>query len=89
MSNKASPSQFDSYVYADEDEETFTLLARDPTAPYLVEIWAALRQGDMVLATEFLRLAFHYCERKVMPVEQIMEAHQTATKMHLWRKAKK
>lgn len=38
--------ELDCYHKAEEDEPKFTLLARDPLAPFMVALWAALRKGD-------------------------------------------
>lgn len=46
MSTKANPGKFDCYAAAEDDEPMFVLLARDPLAPILVELWASLRAGD-------------------------------------------
>ena len=44
MGTKNNPGQFDCYHNAAPDEPMFVLLARDPLAPILVELWASLRQ---------------------------------------------
>jgi hypothetical protein len=44
MGTKNNPGAFDCYEAAAPDEPMFVLLARDPDAPQLVEIWAWLRQ---------------------------------------------
>lgn len=44
MGTKNSPGDFDCYANADADEPMFILLGRDPMAPYLVEMWAQLRE---------------------------------------------
>lgn len=43
MGTKNNPGEFDCYDAADPDEPMFVLLARDPLAPILVELWASLR----------------------------------------------
>jgi hypothetical protein len=43
MGTKNQPGQFDCYHKAEPDEPLFVLLARDPLAPILVELWAMLR----------------------------------------------
>ena len=43
MGTKNNPGQFDCYANAEPDEPMFVLLARDPLAPLLVELWANLR----------------------------------------------
>lgn len=45
MGTKRIPGKFDCYDRAHVDEPMFTLLARDPMAPMLVERWADLRSG--------------------------------------------
>lgn len=43
MGTKNNPGKYDCYENADPDEPMFVLLARDPMAPILVELWASLR----------------------------------------------
>jgi hypothetical protein len=42
MGTKAAPGKYDCYEKAAKDEPMFTLLARDPIAPILVDLWAQL-----------------------------------------------
>lgn len=44
MGTKNNPGVYDCYAVAGPDEPMFILLARDPLAPILVELWAALRE---------------------------------------------
>lgn len=44
MGTKNHPGEYDCYVKAEPDEPMFVLLARDATAPQLVEMWATLRE---------------------------------------------
>lgn len=44
MGTKNNPGSYDCYANAEPDEPMFVLLARDPLAPILVEIWAKLRE---------------------------------------------
>lgn len=46
MGSKVKPGQFDCYANALPDEPMFVLLARDPLAPLLTGLWAAIRTGD-------------------------------------------
>lgn len=46
MSTKLNPGQFDCYAKLADDEPYFVLRAKDPHAPALVEMWAALRQAQ-------------------------------------------
>lgn len=41
MGTKNNPGRYDCYAKAEPDEPMFTLLARDPTAPAAVRLWAA------------------------------------------------
>jgi hypothetical protein len=43
MGTKNNPGKFDCYANAEPDEPMFVLLARDPLAPMLVDLWANLR----------------------------------------------
>jgi hypothetical protein len=43
MSTKQNPGQYDCYRKLAADEPYFVLRAKDPIAPALVELWAALR----------------------------------------------
>lgn len=47
MGTKNKPSEFDAYEKALPDEPMFTLLARDPLAPFLVSIWGSIRMNDL------------------------------------------
>ena len=44
MGTKQNPGQYDCYEKAHENEPMFVLLARDPLAPILVELWASFRE---------------------------------------------
>ena len=44
MGTKNNPGHFDCYANAEPDEPMFILLARDPDAPTLVELWANIRE---------------------------------------------
>ena len=43
MGTKNNPGDYDCYEKAESDEPMFVLLARDPLAPILVDLWASLR----------------------------------------------
>ena len=45
MGTKQNPDKFNCHAAAAEDEPIFTLLARDPDAPLIVEIWALMRDA--------------------------------------------
>lgn len=59
MGTKANPGAYDCHANADDDEPMFTLLARDPAAPQLVERWAdyARANGEVEKADEALACA--------------------------------
>jgi hypothetical protein len=42
--SKNNPSKFDCFAAAAPDEPMFVLLARDPSAPFLVGLWALIRE---------------------------------------------
>jgi hypothetical protein len=44
MGNKTNPGQFGCHAKAEPDEPLFTLLARDPHAPILIDAWASMRE---------------------------------------------
>jgi hypothetical protein len=48
MGTKNKPGKYDCYANAKPDEPMFVLLARDPSAAFLVSLWAFLREkiGD-------------------------------------------
>ena len=46
MSTKLNPGKFDCYARLKDDEPYFVLRAKDPHAPALVELWAALREAE-------------------------------------------
>lgn len=71
MGTKQAPGAFDCYKAARDDEVMFVLLARDPLAPMLVDLWADLRwwlAGDNVGSEE---------------IDKQREAHQCAAAMRL------
>lgn len=49
MGTKDTPGKFDCYDAAEDDEPMFVLLARDPIAPLLVQLWANMR--DLTAST--------------------------------------
>lgn len=55
MGTKNNPGEFDCYDNAKPDEPMFILLGRDALAPYLVEIWAAIRAGNRNYARQVFR----------------------------------
>lgn len=50
MASKQNPGTYDCYANAEHDEEMFILLARDESAPFVVEFWRAIRAHNFGLA---------------------------------------
>ena len=84
MGTKNNPGRFDCYAVAKPDEPMFILLARDPIAPILVELWATLREqigcsthkhkshGDKINeARDLANTMREWKARQAMPDEQI------------------
>lgn len=78
MATKNNPGAFDCYEKAAPDEPLFVLLARDVTAPQLVEDWARRRE-------ELIGLGI----KPDTPEEraQIQEARDCAAAMRAWHSA--
>ncbi len=74
MGTKENPGQFDCYANALPGEPMFVLLARDPSAPTLVEDWATERQRQ-------INKGFRPQSDQAM----VDEAIQCATRMKSWR----
>lgn len=75
MSTKQHPGAHDCYAAALPDEPYFVLLARDPSAPELIEQWAAWRDGSVIAGT-----------RPADEKAQVDEAYQCAADMRSWRR---
>lgn len=76
MGSKDEPGSFDCYANALPDEPMFILLARDISAPELVEKWAEDRMRGIVLGLK---------PKSDLPM--VDEAQQCAKNMREWRKA--
>jgi hypothetical protein len=93
MGTKLKPGKFDCYDAAKDDEPMFTLLARDPLAPWLVEMWADMKSGDMIRAMRtFCRMydevGFEYvgAMQTEAKVEKTEEAINCAREMNYWKR---
>lgn len=53
MSTKLNPGNYDCYAKLKDDEPYFVLRAKDPHAPALVELWAALRESEFGCTAKF------------------------------------
>lgn len=70
MGTKNNPGEFDCYDAAEPDEPMFVLLARDPLAPLLVQLWANMRE---------------LTESTHADTDKIAEAIGCAADMETWR----
>lgn len=75
MGTKNDPGEFDCYDNAEPDEPMFVLLARDPLAPILVELWASLRADDGVRT-----------HPSAPAPAKVAEARHCAASMRAWRR---
>lgn len=75
MGTKNNPSKFDCYDNALPDEPMFVLLARDPSAPHLLQVWANERD-----------LAIRRGERPTTDWAMVEEALKCARDMRVWRR---
>lgn len=83
--------ELDCYHKAEEGEPTFTLLARDPVAPNIVKLWAALRIGDLPEAsyhfTNLLSIANNrYSNGEKTEQDKIDSALTIANEMNNWQR---
>lgn len=76
MGSKNNPGNFDCYGNALPDEPMFILLARDPSAPNLVDVWADTRA-----------LEIKYGARPQSDRVMVEEARECAKNMREWREA--
>jgi hypothetical protein len=67
------PSKFDGWLKAEPDEPTFTLMARDRRAPWMVRQWAYERQRDIATG-----------RKPESDLEQVVEARRIAVAMERW-----
>lgn len=89
MGTKNNPGEFNCYAKAEPDEPLFTLRGKDVSAPYLVEIWTAVRRGHVGAARTALdRLLTdpRVVALKGGECEKSDEALSCAEAMRAWRK---
>lgn len=79
MGTKNNPGQFDCYKAAESDEPMFILLARDPLAPILVDLWASLRYEAGCITPDAI------CSKHKAKVN---EARKVADEMRAFRRIK-
>lgn len=75
MGTKQNPGRFDCYDKAHADEPIFTLRAKDPNAPAIVEAWAANARMLIELGT-----------RPPSDIAKVEEALDCARAMRIWRR---
>jgi hypothetical protein len=73
LGTKNSPAKYDCYANAEPDEPMFVLLARDPVAPMVVDLWVQLRRHLQKSPTT------------ADDIEQRLEAQGCAEAMRYWR----
>lgn len=74
MGTKNNSGVFDCYANAQPDEPMFILLARDPSAPSLIEAWAQRRH-----------YAIEQKQRPASDFAMVVEARECAKQMREWR----
>lgn len=77
MGSKNDPGKFDCYANAEPDEPMFILLARDVSAPKVVEQWAAER-------AQLIKNG----HKPEDDWDMVKEARECAEKMRVWREAR-
>ncbi len=91
MNSKSEPGQFDAYQKAESDEPFFTLLARDPMMPSLVEAWAYLRSGQTGAAEIAFKQALDastFIDPQMPGEAQIRSAFEVAEDARNWLRNK-
>jgi len=84
---KENPGKYDCHAKAAPDEPIFTLRAKDVSAPYLVRIWAFVRQGKFEEARIVLDqlIADRDVQKLIGDCEKFDEAFIDASDMRAWR----
>lgn len=78
MGTKANPAAYDCYQNAAPDEPMFVLLARDPHAALLTQMWAMLREQMIDDG-----------QKPASDLPQVADARQCAYEMQRWRRERK
>ena len=91
MGTKNNPGRFDCYAKLAPDEPYLTLRAKDPSAPYLVNIWSAVRNADWSRAAVIFVNMLADPAMRLRATEQrydkLDEANSVAVEMREWRNA--
>ncbi|HEY0626712.1 MAG TPA: hypothetical protein VGD10_08250 [Allosphingosinicella sp.] len=88
MGTKLKPGRFDCLSAALPDEPMFILLARDPLAAFLVDLWASCRAADEAAARAASGMAIGTARRLYAgapEAEKAEEAFACANEMRTWR----
>lgn len=90
MATKKDPGPFDCYGALKDDEPYFLLKSTDPIAPALIQIWRAIRAGNMAQAEAYVRiaqLAWYNSKKKDQPLDspKSKEADVCAAMMVAWK----
>lgn len=87
MGTKSNPGEYECYAKAGPDEPIFTLRAKDVSAPYLVEIWVAVRRGQFAQARRRLSamIADQRVQKLVGECDKFDEALECGNEMRAWR----
>jgi len=72
VGTKNDPGNFDCYANAEPDEPMFILLARDKSAPDVIDLWADIREEKDEDGSE---------------TQKVINARDIANDMREWRKA--
>jgi len=79
-------------VEGEPGEPEFKLLARDPLAPFIVAMWAALRKGDtasaLALFSDCVSDAAYNYRHNPSSNSKVNGASEIAQEMNNWRHAK-
>lgn len=73
MGTKSDPGAYDCYAKAAPDEPMFVLLARDPDAAILVNLWADLREHRIEMGS-----------KPASDLAMVDEARDCARRMRSW-----
>jgi hypothetical protein len=87
MGTKRNPGPHDCHAKAGDDEPIFTLRAKDPIAPEIVRLWAAVRGGNIEEVNKVLdEIAVHVFFARQAPEdsEKLNEARKVADDMRQW-----
>lgn len=89
MGTKTNPGKYDCLSKLEPDEPYFVLMARDPLAARLVDLWASLSHGTPAGARQFfdelLKIAM---PEQLQPAAKVAEAYRCAASMEAWLDAR-